>query len=68
MSSHYYTEFVCSITLNLRCNICSHEIDEKEIDDHVKTKLHTENKSKASRSDSKGSSNSVVKMWQDSLQ
>jgi hypothetical protein len=68
VSSHYYTEFVSLIVLNLRCNICSQEIDEKEIENHVKTEQHKENKSKISGSNGKGSDNSVVKMWQSSLQ
>ena len=53
--------------MTLRCNICSQNIDEKEVENHVSSKQHQENKSKISATNSKGSDNSVVKMWQKSL-
>jgi hypothetical protein len=53
--------------MNLYCNICSQEIDEKEMESHVNTRQHNENKSKISKTNERGSANSVVKMWQNSL-
>jgi len=68
ISSHYYTEFISLLTLNLRCNICSQDIDEKEIENHVKTQQHKKEKTKISGTNGKGIDNSVVKMWLKSLQ
>lgn len=53
--------------MNLRCNICSQDMDEKDVNNHVISKQHQENKSKIAATNSKGSDNSVVKMWQKSL-
>ncbi|VVC05774.1 Uncharacterised protein [uncultured archaeon] len=66
-SSHYYKEISSTAAMNLRCNICSQDIDEKEIENHVSSKQHEENKSKISGTNPKGSDNSVVKMWLKSL-
>jgi len=64
----YYTVSVLRITLNLRCSICSMDVAEEEIENHVNGKQHIENKSKISVANGKGSDNSVVKMWRKSLQ
>ena len=50
--------------MNLRCNICSQDIDEKEVENHIASKQHQENKTKIPSLHSNGSDNSVVKMWQ----
>jgi len=42
-------------------------VDEEEIENHVNSKQHKENKSMASATNGKGSGNSVVKMWSRSL-
>jgi len=52
--------------LNIRCNVCSIEIDEKEVDSHIGTPKHLENKSKIS-TDGKGLDKSVTNMWHNSL-
>ncbi|MFZ1076581.1 MAG: hypothetical protein WAN47_04020 [Nitrosotalea sp.] len=65
-SSHYYSEFSSQYTLNLRCNICSQEIDEKEVESHVNMQQHKENKLKISKPNESGSDISVVKMWYNS--
>jgi len=54
-------------TLSLRCNICSIEIDEKEVESHIITKQHIENKSKIS-TNGKGLGKSVSSMWHKSLE
>jgi len=48
--------------LNVRCNICSTEIDETEVESHITAQNHLENKSKIS-TNSKGSDKSVAVMW-----
>jgi hypothetical protein len=48
--------------LNVRCNICSIEIDETEVESHIAVQNHLENKSKIS-TNSKGSDKSVAAMW-----
>ncbi len=53
--------------MNLRCNICSQDIDEKEVENHASSKQHQENKSKVPSTNIKSSDNSVVKMWLKSL-
>ncbi|WP_165776433.1 hypothetical protein [Candidatus Nitrosotalea bavarica] len=52
--------------MNLRCNVCSIEIDEKEVDSHIGTPQHLENKSKIS-TNGKGLDKSVTDMWYKSL-
>ncbi|MDE1826275.1 MAG: hypothetical protein KGH83_01625 [Thaumarchaeota archaeon] len=49
--------------MSLRCNICSQEIDEKEMENHVNTQQHKDNKLKISKPNESGSDISVVKMW-----
>jgi len=44
------------------------DVAEEEIENHVNSKQHIENKSKISVANGKGSDNSVVKMWRKSLQ
>ncbi|MDE1726423.1 MAG: hypothetical protein KGH89_04075 [Thaumarchaeota archaeon] len=53
--------------MNLRCNICSEEIEEKEMENHVNTQQHKDNKSKISKINENSSDISVVKMWRDSF-
>jgi hypothetical protein len=53
--------------MTLHCNICSQEIDEKEIENHINTMQHKKNKSNISKTNERDSGNSVVKKWQDSL-
>jgi len=48
--------------LSVRCNICSIEIDETEVESHIVTQKHLENKSKIS-TNSKGLDKSVASMW-----
>jgi len=52
--------------LSVRCNICSIEIDETEVESHIVTQKHLENKSKIS-TNSKGSDKSVASMWRKSF-
>ncbi|MGI0046959.1 MAG: hypothetical protein ACREBB_07210 [Nitrosotalea sp.] len=47
----------------IRCNICALEIDEKELEGHLDTPQHKENKSKISKTSEQGSDASVVKTW-----
>ncbi|HJU12983.1 MAG TPA: hypothetical protein VJ792_00820 [Candidatus Nitrosotalea sp.] len=51
----------------VRCNICSKELEEKEVDTHVATKEHKEGKEKLARKNETGSEVSVVKVWMNSL-
>jgi len=44
------------------------DVAEEEIENHVNSKQHIENKSKISVENGKGSENSVAKMWHKSLQ
>ncbi|MGI0101589.1 MAG: hypothetical protein ACREA7_03215 [Nitrosotalea sp.] len=53
--------------MNLRCNICSQEIDENEMEAHVNTQQHKENRLKISKPNENGSDTSVVKMWHNSF-
>ncbi|MDE1844719.1 MAG: hypothetical protein KGI10_05245 [Thaumarchaeota archaeon] len=48
--------------MNVRCNICSIEIDESEVESHITTPKHLENKSKIS-TNSNGLDKSVAAMW-----
>ncbi|HVZ62926.1 MAG TPA: hypothetical protein VG896_04570 [Candidatus Nitrosotalea sp.] len=48
--------------MNLLCNICSTEIDENEVESHINTPQHIENKSKIATS-GKGLDKSVASMW-----
>jgi len=66
-SSCYYTDFGSFHTLNFRCNICSQDIDEKEVENHASSKQHQENKSKIPGTNAKGSDNSVISVWLKSL-
>lgn len=50
-----------------RCNICSQDVDEKQLESHVDSVQHKENKAKLSKKIEKGSDLSVVKVWQSSL-
>jgi len=51
----------------VRCNICSQDIDEKEVDSHINTPQHKENKERLGKIKTTGSNTSVVKVWQDSF-
>lgn len=55
--------FVPTCTLTLRCNICSQEIDEKELESHLNTLQHKDNKTRLGEKIDKGSDASVVKVW-----
>ena len=50
-----------------RCNICSQDVDENQVEGHVDSAQHKENKAKLSKKSEKGSDLSVVKVWQSSL-
>lgn len=56
--------------MSIRCNICSLDLDEKDIEAHLKDMQHQSNKK--SMSDSKNMENtageSVIKMWLESLE
>lgn len=52
--------------MTLRCNICSTDINEDEVESHVTSQLHLENKSKTFTK-GKGLDKSVANMWYDSL-
>ncbi len=52
--------------MTVRCNICNVDIDEKEVDGHIKSVQHEQNKTKISSSSS-GLEISVVKTWRNSL-
>ncbi len=53
--------------MTLRCNICSQDIDEKEVESHVNTLQHKENKARLGRIKETGSGASVVKVWLESF-
>ncbi|HZS74303.1 MAG TPA: hypothetical protein VFA69_07360 [Candidatus Nitrosotalea sp.] len=53
--------------MNLLCSICSIEIDETEVESHISTPQHIENKSKITTS-GKGLDKSVASMWLKSLE
>ncbi|CUR51317.1 protein of unknown function [Nitrosotalea devaniterrae] len=48
--------------MSILCNICSAEINETEVESHINTPQHMENKSKISPS-GKGLNTSVAAMW-----
>jgi hypothetical protein len=50
-----------------RCNICSQEVDDVQVDSHLNSPHHKENKVKLSKKIEKGSDWSIVKVWQNSL-
>jgi len=54
--------------LNLRCNICLTDIDEKEVESHIITQQHLQNKSKSTPKGRVGRDKSVVNMWNSSLE
>ena len=51
----------------LRCNICSLEIGEDEVESHVATQKHLENKERLAKAKDAGSDESVVRAWKESL-
>ncbi len=53
--------------MNVRCNVCSLEIDEKDVQTHVNTSQHKDNKAKISKKIERGSDLSVVNVWLDSI-
>ncbi len=53
--------------MSFRCNICSLEIDEKDVENHITTPKHMENKTMISKKIERGSDLSVVKVWQNSI-
>ncbi len=54
------------LSLTVRCNICSIGIEEKEVESHISSQQHMNNKLKISINE-KGSDKSVAKLWYDSL-
>ncbi len=58
------------MSMDARCNICSLDLDEKDIEAHLKDMQHQSNKK--SMLDSKNMENtageSVIKMWLESLE
>lgn len=52
--------------MSLLCNICVIEINENEVESHINTQGHLENKSKISTS-GKGLDKSVATIWLKSL-
>ncbi len=52
--------------MTVRCNICNVDIDEKEVETHVKSRQHEQSKSGISSSNN-GLDTSVVKTWYNSL-
>ncbi len=52
--------------MSIRCNVCSLEIDEKDVEVHINTQQHKDNKVKISKKIERGSDLSVVKVWQNS--
>ena len=56
--------------MSIRCNICSLDLDEKDIEAHLKDMQHQSNKK--SILDSKGkenkNGNSLIKIWLESLE
>ena len=52
--------------MTVRCNICNIDIDEKNVDEHIKFGQHEQNKTKISSS-SAGLEISVIKTWRNSL-
>ena len=56
--------------MSIRCNICSLDLDEKDIEAHLKDRQHQSNKK--SILDSKGKENtngeSLIKIWLESLE
>jgi hypothetical protein len=52
--------------MTLRCNICSTEIDEADVESHIISQIHLENKSKTSTI-GKGQGDSVANLWHNSL-
>jgi hypothetical protein len=52
--------------MNFLCNICSIDLDEKDVKSHIKTQEHEQNKIINSKT-IRGSGKSVASMWFDSL-
>ncbi len=52
--------------MSIRCNVCLLEIDEKDVEAHVNSQQHRDNKVKISKKIEHGSDLSVVKVWQNS--
>ena len=52
--------------MSLRCNVCSINIDENDVEFHISTPKHLENKSKIS-TNGKGLDKSVANLWYNSL-
>ncbi len=52
--------------MSIRCNVCALEIDEKDVEVHVNSQQHKDNKAKISKKIERGSDLSVVKVWQNS--
>ncbi len=65
-TSFIITNFLTN-RMSQRCNICSLDVDEKEIESHLSSLQHIDNKAKLSKKIERGSDLSVVKVWQKSL-
>lgn len=64
---HVIIANLCFNCMAPRCNICSQDVDEKQVESHVDSTQHKENKAKLSKKIESGSDLSVVKVWQSSL-
>lgn len=53
--------------MTLRCNICAQNVDEKDVEAHIETQQHIENKARLASIENKGSDLSVAKVWLESV-
>ncbi len=51
----------------LRCNICSVELEEKDVENHIASSSHKENRERLAKAKDTGSDASVAKAWMGSL-
>ena len=49
--------------MTLRCNICSQNVDEKDVESHIDTQQHKESKSRLGSAHRGGSGPSIVRAW-----
>lgn len=53
--------------MTLRCNICSQNVEEAQVEDHVNSQQHKDSKARLGKIENKGSGLSVAKVWAQSL-
>lgn len=53
--------------MTLRCNICSQEIEEKDLEAHLNLQQHKENKERLAKRIEKGLDVSIVGKWLESV-